>query len=193
MTAAPPDGQSLGASYEALRNVIEAKIASLGDDKFARSSVTVAARSALQKVFPSLWRQGYRTFQTNCEALQVSPAQMASAVTVLDNTFAIPDAPATHVGSLGKGRLTIRGKGLYFEMDTAAAMLAFFYEASGDEGRWTVAVTSEGETYLAEHDMRRPSVSMSHTKSETAAIKALERIATQHFGVKLERVAQLQA
>ncbi|WP_156350274.1 hypothetical protein [Achromobacter sp. 2789STDY5608633] len=193
MTAAPPDGQSLGASYEALRNVIEAKIASLGDDKFARSSVTVAARGALQKVFPSLWRQGYRTFQTNCEALQVSPAQMASAVTVLDNTFAIPDAPATHVGSLGKGRLTIRGKGLYFEMDAAAAMLAFFYEASGDEGRWTVAVTSEGQTYLAEHGMRRPSVSMSHTKSETAALKALERIATQHFGVKLERVAQLPA
>jgi hypothetical protein len=193
MPVAPLDGQSLGASYEALRNVIEAKIASLGNDKFARSSVTVAARGALQTVFPALWRQGYVTHQAYCEALQVSPEQMAAAVTLLDNSFAIPDKPATHVGPLGKGRLTIRGKGLFFEMVKAAAMLAFYYEAGGDEGRWTVAVTSEGETYLAEHGMRRPSVSMSHTKSESAAIKVLERIATQHFDVKLERVALVEA
>ncbi len=178
--------QTLGAAYENLRNTMDILASKLGDDGFARSVVTVGARNALQEVMPRAWERGY-SVHAFCEALQATQEHMMAAALLLERIFALRDKPAEFIGSLGKGQLAVRGNALYFETDSAASMFAHAFTPYGQQDRWTTAMTKDAEIYLTENKMNRPSVSVSHSKTEESAMKTLVRIGFQHFGVKLER------
>ena len=179
--------QGLGAAYERLRNTIDNLAGRLGGDKFARSVVTIGAREALQQGVQIGWRQGYATHMSFCEALLASPEQLLAATDCLERTFSLREEAVGFRGALGNGQLVVRGYAMYYETESAAAMFAHYYQPYASKDQWTTSMTTNAETYLAEHKMQRPSVSMSHSKSEDSALKSLVRIAKQHFGVTLEQ------
>lgn len=176
----------LGAAYAELRATIDSLADKLGGDKFARSVVTVGALEALRRVMPDRWSMGFKSHLSFCEPVMASPEQLRAAKQRLIDAFCVREIPEARSGGMGHGRLTVRGHHMYFETDDAAVLFAHSYEPSGGNERWTTAMTSEAETYLAENSMKKPSVSMVHTKSLDAAMKALERIASQHFKVILK-------
>lgn len=182
--------EGYGAAYAGLRNTIERLVARLGDDKFARSVVTIGAREALGKATSPAWRRGYASHLSFCEPFMASPDELMSASHILESAFALRDTPVELEGLLGSGRLVVRGKALYYETDNAAAVFAHYFEPYGGHDRWTAAMTTEAEIYLAEHRMPRPAVSVANTKTEAAAKKALVRMALQHFHVKLDAKVQ---
>lgn len=177
--------QGLGTAYERLRKTIDNLVSKLGGDKFARSVVTIGAREALHQEVQIGWRQGYASHMTFCEALIASPEQLLASTDRLERAFSLRDEPAVFRGTLGTGQLVVRGCAMYYETESAASMFAHYYQPYASKGQWTTSITSDAETYLAEHKMQRPSVSMTHSKSEDSALKSLVRIAKQHFGVKL--------
>lgn len=181
--------QGLGAAYEHLRNTIDNLICRLGDDNFARSVVTIGARESLQQVVRQSRHQGCVTHMSFCEALVASPERLLAAADYLERTFALRDGEMTLCGVLGKGRLVVRGCAMYYETENAASMIAHYFEPYAINHRWTTTMTTAAEIYLAENEMQRPSISVAHTKTEDAALKALVRIAKQHFGVTLEKQA----
>lgn len=182
-------GQGLGAAYEHLRNTIDRLLCSLGGDNFARSVVTVGARESLQQVVRPSRQTGCVTHMSFCEALVASPERLLAATDHLERTFARRDGEMILCGVLGNGRLVVRGWAMYYETESAASMIAHYFEPYASNDRWTTSMTPAAETYLAEHKMQRPSISVAHTKTEDAALKALVRIAKQHFGVTLEKQA----
>lgn len=178
---------TLGTAYAQLRTTIEDLVLKLGGDNFARSVVTVGAREAFSLVMPSQWRLGFKSHMSFCEPLMATPAQMQAATQRLVDVFSVRETPEDFSGALGSGRLVVRGPRMYFETAQAAVLFAHCYEPSGTSGeRWTVATTNEAETWLVEHNLPKPSVSVAHTKTADAATKALHRIAQQHFKVTLE-------
>lgn len=179
--------QGLGAAYEHLRNAIDNLICRLGDDNFACAVVTIGAREALGQVVRPSRQQGCVSHMSFCEALVSSPEGLLAATDRLERTFARRDEEMSFCGALGNGRLVVRGCAMYYETDTAASMFAHYFEPYATSNRWTTAMTMDAEAYLAEHKMQRPSVSVAHTKTEDSAMKALVRIAKQHFGVTLEK------
>lgn len=188
MDSSPEHLTNLGTAYAELRTAIEDLVAKLGGDNFARTVVTVGAREAFGQVMTPLWRLGYKTHMSFCEPLMATPAQMRAATQRLVSTFTVRDIPESFSGQLGRGRLVVRDKRMYFETADAAAQFAHCYEPSGSDARWSTAITSEAEAWLGEHGLPKPSVSLVHTKSQEAAIKGLVRIASQHFKVTLQEV-----
>lgn len=182
--------QTLGITYTSLRNTIETLVAKMGGDKFARAVVPIAARDALRDVIPPTWERGLSSHVVLCEALQASPEQMMQATATLESLFALRDIPADFIGSLKIGQLAIRGKALYFETDSAASIMAHCFSPSGLQERWTTAMTKNAEIYLSDNKMKRPTVTVAHSKTEESAVKALVRIASQHFQVNLERMGK---
>ena len=183
----------LGAAYAHLRATIDSLVFKLGNDRFARSVVTVGAREALGNTVPAYWRMGFKSHMTYCEPLMASPDQLRAATQYLVDMFRVRELPETLSGKLGHGRLVVRDKRMYFETSAAASLFAHCYEPSGTDDRWTTAMTSAAETYLAENSMKKPSVSVVHTKTPDAAMKALQRIAAQHFLTELKADAPTAA
>jgi hypothetical protein len=175
----------LGAAYAELRATVNSLVVALGSDKFAFSVVTVGAREAVRHVMPDPWRRGFKSHMSFCESLMASPEQLHAAKQRLTETFSVRQTAETSSGKLGHGRLVVRDERMYFETGEAAALFAHCYVASVAGDKWTTAMTSDAETYLVENSMKKPSVSVVHTKSKDAAMKALQRIAEQHFHVNL--------
>lgn len=182
--AASSDDASLGTACIALRRAVDQWSQHLGGSAFARAIVTIGAREALNQA----QRQRGRISQYSmvyCEALTATPEDFNSAIDALHRKFSLVTTPAAYRGVTADGgtSLVLRGLRLYLETENASAMVAFAY--SDNSTRWTIALDAQGESLIRHLGRQNAAVTTSHCKSEDGAIKALSRIAQNHFGVKL--------
>jgi len=185
------DYQELSAAYVEMRQLIDSIIDQLGGTRFAHAILPRSAAEALRHVNEA--RTGRRRalwdilhYQAFSEALLATPEEMRRACNVLRSEFSSRDIEPALCGGIEGGRLAVRDDGMYFETDSAAALLVECDADRYTEGRWNVVINRKGEAFLDLMGLTKPSVTRTSTKSQSAAMKSLVRIASDLFGVELK-------
>lgn len=184
------DYQELSAAYVELRQRIDTIIDQLGGAPFAHAIVPRSAAEALRAVNEkhtgrsrAMWEIMH--YQVFSEALLATPDEMRRTCDVLLCEFSIRDVEPTLCGPISGGQLVVRENDLYFETDRAALLLVECYADRYTAGRWNVVINRKGEAFLDLMGLPKPSVTRTSTKSQSAAMKSLSRIASDLFGVEL--------
>lgn len=192
----------VGQAFAGLLHVMDGIVAELGCTEAARAIVSYAAREVIHDIRQSefggrrdLWEFGMNT--TLSDVFLVSRDGFDKAGVQLKRQFSVQhDLPILKRAKLSRYAVVIRGHRMYLEAEHAAVLLGHCYEDSygrarkDGEQRWSTAVTKEAEILLDLSKMSKPAIGLTHSKSSSAAIKSLVRVAAECFKVNLQDVTE---
>ncbi|WP_186214504.1 hypothetical protein [Burkholderia gladioli] len=176
--------------YQSLRTAIENIASDLGGHPFMQGVVAREASEELRRAYreTSASRGVVASQAAHAFWLLASEECFRAAVLRLRNLFAPQNAiPATHRSAEHHGgHLVLRDGSLWFETDKARFPLVHS-RPDGNAAKMAIWVTSEGEAF-AETFGKKPAVSRVFAKAGDGTVKAVQRFASEAFGLPVTPV-----